>query len=168
MISFYVKHRAHPLWRKKGKKRGVYPWIEVEEHGKYAPFRVLGMLGKHEVREIEFFRIKTLAQALDRTPETLILWEKKELFPKPVLALKDSKIRYYSAAQIINIHTVWAYKYKARTHPPSGEEFQAMLKAFRIIMHIDYVDRFIVDAEGNVDIKQDHRPDIPRPKGDDE
>ena len=168
MITFSVKDRLHPSWRKKGRKRGIYPWTEVEEYGAHVTLSVhTAPKGEKESRKVEIFRLRTLALALDRTNVTLKLWEDAKKLSKPSIRLRKpdgsgdlSSIRYYSAAQVINMHKVWAYKYQARCHGMSAETFEEMLAAFRTILELRYLDWYIVDDNGNIDLSgKDYRPD---------
>lgn len=163
MISFNVKDRDHPAWRRGGKKKGVYPWKEVFFEGRLMKMsvRVDGKSGATESREIELFRASVLAKALDRTKFTLKAWEDAKLFSKPTIRIKESPtIRYYTAAQVINIYKIWAYKYRARSHP-SAEALQAMLADFREVMKAEYLDRYIVDDDGRIDPSREFRTKQP-------
>lgn len=149
-IYFNVKNKNSSYWAGQNKKRAIYPWIEVEESGILVPASVVTVTGKTERREIELFRIRVLGRAIDRHPATIKLWEESGLFVKPTIRYKGSKLRYYSAAQILNIHTLWVFKYKARNRLREAAEHAQMMKDFRTMMEVPYVDRLIVDEDGNI------------------
>jgi hypothetical protein len=62
-------------------------------------------------KELELFRIGTLAAALDKSTQALILWEKAGLLPKPMYSLTGLAVghckRWYAKEQVINLHNLW-------------------------------------------------------------
>ena len=101
-IKFEVRDRLYP---------GYAPykpvkWVEVERKGRIMQVTELG-------EDVELFRVKTLAEALDRDQKQLYLWEKEYGFPKPVFEImQDRSRRYYSGTQILNMHHLWRRRYR--------------------------------------------------------
>ncbi len=136
MIIFHMKDRFNHEWQDGGKKKALYRWRKVVAKGK-----VIMANGK----EIELFRLKVLADAIDRLPRTIKEWEKHGLFRKPSVTFGDKETRYYTGVQILNIHLVWTRKYGAPTHLRDREQFLAMLKDFRTCLDGRYYDQYIVN-----------------------
>lgn len=154
-IYFNVKNKNSSYWSGQNKKRAIYPWIEVEASGMMYPASVMTVDGTTVRREIELFRIGVLGRAIDRHPATIKLWEESGLFSKPSVRIKvsptkHSPIRYYSAAQILNLHTLWVFKYNARNRLFDNAEHSQMMRDFRMMMEVPFVDRLIVDPDGNI------------------
>lgn len=64
-----------------------------------------------EGRTIELYRVGALADALEKTSQLIIKWEKDKLFPKPLYRMQGSGFgnckRWYSKEQIVNLRKVW-------------------------------------------------------------
>lgn len=61
--------------------------------------------------QIDLFSIAILAEALNRTPQVVICWEKEGVFPTPMYVVSNEKKRWYSRAQILGIQQI-LYKQK--------------------------------------------------------
>ncbi len=71
---------------------------------------------------VELFRIKILAEALDRTVLVLKQWERLNEIPKPLYQIEgDQCLHWYSAAQVINCHRLMMGRYKGRKYLPAEE-----------------------------------------------
>jgi len=98
VITFRVRDKDHPDYKP---RKAIYR--DVKREGRW--FVVEG-------EQLELFQLKVLCQALDRTRETILQWEKDELFPKSMFRVPGSRIiRWYSGVQIINLHNLLHYKY---------------------------------------------------------
>ncbi len=59
-------------------------------------------------KEIELFPIGVLAEIIERSPQTIMIWEKEGGFPKPMYKLPKGKcIRWYSKKQILGIRDLY-------------------------------------------------------------
>lgn len=121
MIKFEVRDRFYQGYAPHKPVR----WVEVERKGRIMQVQELG-------EDIELFRVKTLAEALDRDQKQIYLWEKEYGFPKPVFEImQDRSRRYYSGTQILNMHLMWRRKYRGMKYFKDTAlflQFQADLK----------------------------------------
>jgi hypothetical protein len=59
-------------------------------------------------KEIELFPVGVLAEIIDRTPQTITMWEKQGVFPRPMYKLPSGKCtRWYSKNQILGIQKIY-------------------------------------------------------------
>lgn len=125
MIELWAKDRDHPDTNIKRCK-----WVlrKVKRSGKV--FVVQG-------RETEFFTLKTMAEALDRTTMTILMWEKKGLFPKPMFEVPLGRpgTRWYSKEQILNVHHLMLTKYNGWKHIKDPELFKQFLADVKSVFY---------------------------------
>lgn len=54
--------------------------------------------------DIDLFPIRVLAEAIGRTPQTIVIWEREGLFPGPVYNVQNHRCkRWYSRGQILGV-----------------------------------------------------------------
>ncbi len=110
----YAPHKA-PRYRK------------VERRGQV--YRIEGV-------EVELFTLGTLAEAMDRTAHTIMMWEIRGLFPKPLFAVGGHRIkRWYSGAQILNLHKLMMEKYSGLKYLHEKEVFESFIKDAKAIFY---------------------------------
>lgn len=68
----------------------------------------VGRLYVVEGRSVELFPVKVMAEALERGRICLVMWERNELFPKPMYNIAGHRhVRWYSAEQIVNASVLY-------------------------------------------------------------
>lgn len=77
-----------------------------------------GRVYLYDKGEVELFTVRVLAEALDRSSDTLISWEKDGLLPKPVYQVTGGKhlLRFYSGSQVLNLNRLFIVKYRGLKH----------------------------------------------------
>ena len=71
---------------------------------------------------VELFRIRIMAEALDRSVEVMKDWTRDKKIPKPLYRIEGNQCRHwYSAAQVINCHRLMMGRYGGRKFLPSEE-----------------------------------------------
>ena len=96
---------------------------------------------------VELFRIKVLAEALDRTVLVVKQWEREGRIPKPLYQVEgDQCTHWYSAAQIINCHRLMMGKYKGKKYLPQ-EELSRFCDEIKKVWHAKTL---VVDENGEM------------------
>ena len=94
-------------------------WVPVTRKGTY--FDIKG-------HTVELFRVKTLADALDRTVAVLRKWEREGFVPKPIYTIPGDQCKHwYSAAQIINCHRLMMGRYGGKKYLQDKATFTQFL-----------------------------------------
>lgn len=118
---------------------GQFPTRVVNRKGKM--FDVGGV-------SLEMFYVDVLAEAIDRTRQTVLNWEKEGRFPKPMFTISTAKgqpgpRRLYSSVQIQNLHHLMWGKYQCRNnHTFESEAWFADVKK------VFYRKMLVVDEKG--------------------
>lgn len=137
-LQFRVRDRDHPDYDTKSsnKEAGSFPTRIVSRKG--AEFQ----LSDGEI--VELFTISVIAEAMDRTPQSLLNWERKGVFPKPLFkAGSDSQKRWYSSTQITNLHRlVWGKYHCRKNHTLDSDQF------FGDIKELFYQPDVVLDENG--------------------
>lgn len=106
MVRVRVRDRDYMGYVNKHKSA---KWRDVYRKGRYVFL---------EDQPLELFRLRVLSEALDRTPRCITWWEQRGLFPKSMFHLYNPKeayeVRWYSAAQIVNLNNLFCLKYEGR------------------------------------------------------
>jgi hypothetical protein len=98
---------------------------------------------------VELFRVKFLAEALDRTVTILKKWEAKGWLPRPIYQIEgDQCTHWYSAAQVINCHRLMVGRYRGRKYLPTEDQ-----EAFYADVRKVWAARDIVVGEDGLFIK---------------
>lgn len=125
--------RIRPTGRKKDIET---PWVQVIKKGLFVDLG--GEL-------IELFRIGVLADALDRHPVQIKVWERQKLFPPPLFdvevkkhATQERKQRWYSSVQIANCHFVMQKKYGGRKNLTGPGEMDCFLADLRAVFYLRF------------------------------
>jgi len=97
--------------------------------------------------DIELFPIGVLAEALDRSAHTIKLLELKGEFPKPMFRVAGSRTkRWYSAAQVINLHRLMYLKNGGRKYFQDRELYELWTKE---VKELFYKRTVVIDEQGN-------------------
>lgn len=73
-------------------------------------------------QQVELFRVKVLADSLDRTVAVLKQWEREKNLPPPTFKVEgDQCTHWYSAYQVINCHRIMYGRYRGRKYLPTEE-----------------------------------------------
>ncbi len=96
---------------------------------------------------VELFTISVLAEALDRNVACVSEWERAGKFPRPLFTVpnKGTRRRWYSAAQILNMHRIWRYRYSGYKYHKSKETFELFLTDLKKVFYSRVV---VVDEKG--------------------
>lgn len=136
MIKFIIRDRDHENYNTK---------ITNEVAGRF-PKRTITRVGKvYDIngRQVELFTIKVLAEAIDRTPQIVIRWERSGSFPAPIFVIKGKKQRLYSKEQIINLHRLMLHRYQFRKAVTF--DFKAFCRDVKAIFYQPHV---VIDEKG--------------------
>ena len=114
-------------------------WVPVQRKGqKWADPTTGGV--------IELFRIKTFAEALDRTTEVIKDWERKKYIPPPLFAPENEQCKHwYSAVQIINCHRIMLGRYGGRKYMQDRTMFDRFIQDIRSVW---YAEKITVSEKG--------------------
>lgn len=80
-------------------------------------------------REIDVWSIKHLAEALRRTTQTIVIWERRGKFPKPLLKTPDG-LRWYTRPEI-SVYGSLAVTYGLGSRTDTEEFFRAVFDRYR-------------------------------------
>jgi DNA-binding XRE family transcriptional regulator len=144
MIVFRIRDRNHPDYCpiRSNVVAGQFPSMLVNRKGH------LYHIGNEP---LELFTIKVMAEAIDRTDQTIIGWEKKKIFPKPLFALSvknlKGKRRLYSGVQILNLHNLMWYKYQARKSLTFDVESWS-----KDVKEVFFQRKLVVDENGRINL----------------
>lgn len=106
-------------------KKAVYR--QVERKG-----RLYSISGE----DVELFKLSILAEAIDRTPHTILIWEQKFGFPKPMFEIPSNRIkRWYSGVQIMNIYNLMYGKYSGTKYIHETELFKMFMKDVQAVFY---------------------------------
>jgi hypothetical protein len=144
MLTYRIRNRNHPDYdrKKSNAVAGQFPVLMVSRKGHHYA------IGDEQV---ELFTIEVLAEALDRKRVTIIEWEKKKLFPKPVFSLThgERRRRLYSGVQVLNLHELMWNKYQARKSNTTD-----LASFFADAKRVFYARFLCVDEHGNINLHQ--------------
>jgi len=113
-------------------------FIPTLESGVRGELRVEGRVYKGRTftvkgKEVELYKVGVLAHALDKTTQTIEMWEKDGDFPHPMYKISGTGLghcrRWYSKEQIINVQNVWRHFPYRKGHPATRKEFFDTIKA---------------------------------------
>jgi hypothetical protein len=143
VLAFKIRDRQAPDYHatESNHVAGEFPTRAVTRKGKM--FDVKGV-------QLELFSTTVMAEAIDRTRQTLIDWERRGLFPKPIFQISTApgqpgKKRLYASVQVLNLHRLMWNKYQCRSnHTFKSEEW------FADVRLIFYRKILVVDAQGNI------------------
>jgi hypothetical protein len=96
---------------------------------------------------IELFRIGVLAEAVDRSRDRVVEWEKNRLIPPSLFAVHGERWRYVSAAQLTNVNRLAVLRFAGRRYVPAS----IMETFFDDVWRTWYQPEVIVDTNGDVD-----------------
>jgi hypothetical protein len=96
---------------------------------------------------IEIFRVGVLAEAVDRSRDRVLEWEKSRLIPPPLFQVHGERWRYYSAAQLVCVNRLAIARFAGRRYVPS----MTMDMFFDEVWKTWFVGEVIVDNSGEVD-----------------
>jgi hypothetical protein len=99
---------------------------------------------------LEIFRVGVLCEALNRSRDRVLEWERTRLIPPPLFRVHGERWRFYGAAQIENVNRLVVARFGARRYVPAS----TMETFFDDIWSLWYQPAVIVDTEGNVDRTQ--------------
>lgn len=138
MITFAIRNRQYEGY--KPEKPPV--WVNVERRGK------VFVVGD---REVELFPIRVLAEALDRTSDVIMRWERSGQFPKPIFEVPSEKLcgRWYSKEQITNMHRIFRFTYGGTKRWKSTEKHQRQMADFGKVY---YCTQVVVDEKGVIHV----------------
>ena len=140
MIVFSVRDRLYADYSPTKKPR----FVQVTKKG--TKFDLGGEI-------VELFRIKVLADALDRTVLVLKDWERKGQLPRPLYSIEGNQCtHWYSAAQIINCHRLMYGRYRGRKYLPTEE----LSRFFADIKRIWTARDIVVTDNGDINMEQAH------------
>ena len=145
MIQFMVRDRDHPDYDTKASNQvaGGFPQRLVQRKG--SEFELEGVA-------VELFTVGILAEAMDRTNQSLLKWEKRGQIPKPMFQLEGNKRRWYSSTQVTNLHRLVWGKYQCR------KNHTLVLSAFfRDVGTVFYANRIVVTETGDIKIPRKGR-----------
>lgn len=92
--------------------------IQVTKRVRFDPFRFIivnrrGVLYDLGGEDVELFTVRVLAEALDRSRDTVLTWERRGHLPPPLFRVerprpteRDGDWRMYSATQVVNANTL--------------------------------------------------------------
>lgn len=138
-ISFQKRDRDYPGYTPN--KKPVWRWVLRKPKGVY----------EADGYEFELYPISILAEAIDRSKQTIIKWEEAGRFPKPLFDIPSThyvrggetmKPRFYTNHQVMNLHNLWFCKYQG--HKSMKEEW---LKLFFADVHKIFFKREYIDRE---------------------
>jgi hypothetical protein len=98
--------------------------------------------------EMELFRVGVLAEAVDRSVDTLVDWESEALIPIPLFKVHGMRWRLYSAEQIVNIHYLAMARLRGRRYVPRAE----LGKFFDEIWAVFYLRDVVVREDGVISV----------------
>lgn len=99
--------------------------IQVTKRVRFDPFRFIivsrrGVLYDLGGEDVELFTVRVLAEALDRSRDTVLTWERRGHLPPPLFRVerqrrteRDGDWRMYSATQVVNANRL-ALRYFAQ------------------------------------------------------
>jgi hypothetical protein len=142
VIVLRIKDRDHPDYHPKYSNR-----VPLEK----CPIRTVFRKG-HEFQvddaTIELFTLQILAEAIDRQRETIMEWEKRGLFPKPLFQVAGHRIkRWYSSIQVLNLHNLMWGRYQCRKN-----QSMDMDSFFSDVRKVFYEHRLVVDDYGKIGV----------------
>lgn len=97
--------------------------------------------------DIELFRVGALAEAVDRSRDRVVEWEKNRLIPPPLFTVHGERWRYFSAEQITNVNRLAVARFAGRRYVSAA----TMETFFDDVWATWYQPEIIVGADGNVD-----------------
>lgn len=93
----------------------------------------------------ELFRIKTMAEALDRSVETIRDWEKAGFLLPPLFRIEGHFCkRWYSGVQCVNVNRVMRGKYQGRKYLHDKELLKQFFEDIKAVWYV----RHIINVEG--------------------
>jgi hypothetical protein len=114
MLAFKIRDRDDPTYHsvRSNMIAGQFPTRAVVRKGKM--FDVGGV-------QLELFYVDVLAEAIDRTKQTVLAWEKAGWFPRPMFSMSTAPgqpgpRRMYSSVQIMNLHYRMHGHYQCRNN----------------------------------------------------
>jgi hypothetical protein len=99
---------------------------------------------------LELFRVGVLAEAVDRTRDRVVEWEKNRLIPPPLFAVYGERWRYISAAQLTNVNRLAVARFAGRRYVPA----YIMETFFDDVWATWYQPEIVVGTDGVVDRKR--------------
>lgn len=145
MLVFKIRDRDDMTYHsvRSNQVAGSFPTRVVNRKGKM--FDVGGVT-------LEMFYVDVLAEAIDRTRQTVLAWEKAGSFPRPMFSMstvpgQPGPRRLYSMVQITNLHRLMWLKYQAR----NNHTFDSA-SWFRDVKLVFYKKALVVDDNGVIHV----------------
>ena len=127
-------------------------------HNKKVPFVSVQRQGKtYQVgdKQLELFKIGTMAEALDRSVMTVRELERTGKIPPPLFDLGNGK-RHYSGVQLVNINRLLFLKWKGQKFHHSKESFETFCEEVRSVF---YASTIVINDKGEFDAPARDRED---------
>lgn len=112
--------------------------------GRYVEVTRKGKVYDLDGRNVELFPVRVLAEALDRTSQSIQRWHREKTLPPPMFKTPGENVnRVYSKWQIINVAHLYVTRYDRKNRYFDKEKFLSEVRA------VWYKTEFLPEVENN-------------------